>query len=377
MVSAISSSQPTSQASIGKTALKVIGGVLLFAGATAGTGRLLQHGGTQLLPHLPAAGKAVTVTGNALFLTGKGAFLSVAVPVYTITWIIPRWIVTVGIPQAAMLVNKYVLIPTYQGLVKLSSSLNDALLRAAKNIYSLALEPIGRTLFVSMKWVWKAVILPVSDQIAQAVSMIYRHIVSPLARQTASAARWVWNSVVTPVMDAMIHRILVPLSRLLITSVKWVWSAAIVPVANAARKAVREIVQRVLQPLGRLLSNSVNWVWKVVITPCANAIEKAALAISRSILAPIGRAVAEASKWVWNAALVPMIKGVVQAGSAIKALIEKILSAVCQTVIFPAGKIFVDGTNQTIEAIRDVFQWLANRGSMKHLSTVLASGGSL
>ncbi len=83
MVSAVSNSSATpivladartahrQQASLitASGAVKVVAGALLFAGAMAGTGRLLQLGGAQMVAHSPAlqdAGRAALVAGDSV-----------------------------------------------------------------------------------------------------------------------------------------------------------------------------------------------------------------------------------------------------------------------------------------------------------------------
>jgi hypothetical protein len=148
MVSTISSYIPSTSIFTARNAVKAVGGVLLLSGVAAGTGRLLQLGGARLLtdPVWCEAGRAAIIAGEKLFLVGKGAFLSVTVPIYTATWVVPKWIATTGIPQGAMLAREYLLIP-------------------AQELYHSTLLPASL-------WVWKEALVPAAKAIVEATEAL-------------------------------------------------------------------------------------------------------------------------------------------------------------------------------------------------------------
>ena len=124
----------TAAASVGKVGVAV----LAFSAVSAGIGGFMQiagaHlvgiGGTSLLAQTAQnIGKATGHIGDGLFLAGRYAFLSVAVPVYTVTWIVPKWIVKEGIPQVARLAHQYVLVPLYNGIVQGVQYLSEAFIK--------------------------------------------------------------------------------------------------------------------------------------------------------------------------------------------------------------------------------------------------------
>jgi hypothetical protein len=358
-----------------KNAAIVVGGILLFSGVAAGTGRLLQLGGAQLLSHpsaLSALGRTAMVAGDKLFLVGKGAFLSVAVPVYTITWVVPKWIATVGIPKGAALAHRYILIPMAEGIVKVSAFLNESLAKTAQAIYRHVLQPFGRIIDVTAKWIWKTVIVPAADKIAQFGVDIYHQVLAPLSKTLASVSQWVWNSAIVPGVDlivkgvqAVFDRVVQPLGQFMAHAAKWIWNSAIVPGADLFAKGVQAVFDRALQPLGQLTANAATWLWNSAIIPGADFFAKGVQAVFDRALQPLGQLTAKAAKWIWEAALVPVAKHIAQATHAIKMLVERVSTAVYQTLIVPAAKVVGQAASETANAIRDAASWFVGRISLQ------------
>jgi hypothetical protein len=203
-------------------AAKVIAAGMLFAGAAAGLGMLLQSGGTRLInygdqekiAHL--AGVIVKAVGDKLFWIGKYSFYSISVPIYAITWVIPKWAVTRGIPQGIVLAHRYVLIPLSKGIVRGIHVINLAVCKIAQAIYTDIMCPFARMMAGFSKWFWHAVLIPLSQGIVQGfrgihqatmktIQVIYTYLLKPLGYAVLHASVWIGKAVILPVCKGLIE----------------------------------------------------------------------------------------------------------------------------------------------------------------------------
>lgn len=162
---------------------KVVLRILTFSAVLVGTGKLMQIGGVKLISE-PGSDLSLTTriasnlglglktTGNGLFLVGKYAFLSIAVPTYTIVWVLPKWLVTQGIPKVVNLVHQYVIVPISQGIVQAMRFLNKKFLEITQAVYNYALKPLGKVVIDAFTWTWKSIVIPVSNSVVQALRSI-------------------------------------------------------------------------------------------------------------------------------------------------------------------------------------------------------------
>ena len=372
--------QPIAWRPIAMTAAKVIGGLLLFSGVTAGSGHLMKIGGTYLASHVPkyaTMGFAMTQAGDKVFLVGKTAFLSVAVPVYMMGWVVPKWIVTVAVPKGAAYAHKYLFVPLYNGMIKVSSYLSKLLAKTAQAIYDYVLEPLSRCIMLAAEWVWRVILDPLISKIAQIVDQTYRRIL-PLLQQAINAVikveKWILRSVLDPLIRKMAqivgqiyHHVLIPLERAVSEASKWIWNALLIPcidhlthivklIDRAAIKTVKAAYIYFVKPIGHIVRAAVQWSWNAVLLPLIEtsrvATVKIAQVIYRMLLSPMERRIASTSKWIWQAALLPAGRGVVQAAASFANLVARVSEMVYRTVIAPVGLSLVHATAQTMELVR-------------------------
>ncbi len=222
MVAAPSLSEPGRIFTLRNIALGV-GGITLFAGALAGSGRLLQLSGAHLLstPAWSHVGRAATIAGEKLVFVGKGAFLSVAVPIYTVTWVVPKWILTVGIPKGAALYHEYILAPALKGIKAVAEAL---------------FHYIKQPLATLAKWVWTSVIVPGFEGISKAAEAAF-HSLRLLAELTVNVTIWAWSSVIGPALEEVVKAAHWVYQSILAPASLWVWKAALLPASQCIIQA--------------------------------------------------------------------------------------------------------------------------------------------
>lgn len=342
-------------------AAKVVAGALLFAGATAGTGRLLQLGGSQLIAHSPAfqeAGRAALIAGDKLLAVGKGAFLSVSVPIYTVTWTAPKWIATKGAPKAATFFHHYVLLPASKKLAAATLLFQEAMMKAAQAFYTFALQPFGRSVVQIGSRVLNAIVIPCLEAMIKAIQAIQVSILEPLANALVHVVQKAWTAVVPKLglckkaIERIVSQILKPLGEFLARILHVVWNVAIQSL-DAAKKAIQTIFHQLLKPLIELKAKAAAKLWTAILPmleASKNAIAKAALAFYNAILAPVSQALNGASKWIWEVAIIPTAQNAAQFAHALKILVEKVVSAIHQNALMPLGKLVGDAAVQAMEA---------------------------
>lgn len=359
--------QPASLITV-SSAAKVVAGALLFAGAMAGTGRLLQLSGSHLVAHSPAfqgAGRAALVAGDKLFAVGKGAFLSVSVPIYTVTWTAPKWIATKGAPKAATFFHHYALLPASKKLAAATLLFQEAMMKAAQAFYTFALQPFGRSVVQIGSRVLNAIVIPCLEAAIKAIRAIEVSILEPLANILVHVVQKAWTAVAPKlglckkIIQKIVSQILKPLGEFLARILHWVWNVAIQSL-DAAKKAIQTIFHQLLKPLIELTAKAATKLWTAILPmleASKNAIAKAALAFYSAILAPACRALNAASKWIWEAAILPTAQNAAQFANALKILIEKVVSAIHQNALMPLGKLVGDAALQAMDATSEAYAW--------------------
>jgi hypothetical protein len=225
MVASTSFSEQSSIFTLRNIALGA-GGIILFAGVAAGGGRLLQLGGAKLLatPAWSHVGRAAALAGDKLLYVGKGAFLSVAVPIYTVTWALPKWIITVGIPKGAAFYYERIFVPYLNGISK-----------GAQAVVHFIKQPLAN----AANWAWSSVLSPALVEVAKATQWIFQSILVP-------ASLHVWKSAVLPAAE-IIGKSAASVKTLLETSASHGYQSVLLPTfsvvaegASGAASAVQE-----------------------------------------------------------------------------------------------------------------------------------------
>jgi hypothetical protein len=393
---------------------KIVGIVLASAAVCSGTGLLLQAGGRGLttLSSAPCTlsvvsktvGAWLTYGGEGIFLIGKGAFLSIAVPIYACCWVLPKWTITTGIPQAVHLTHIYVLLPVGKGIIQASKLLTEQALKLARVIYNYALVPLAKATLRSAQWIWKSAILPIMKGLIQALDAvqttlvrcaraIYRFALIPIANGVARSAIWIWKAVLIPTANAIsqvfhatltalsrcaqtiFHSVLIPIAKGIARNAAWIWKAVLIPTANAISQAfdatftalsrcTQTIFGSVLIPIAKGIARSAVWIWKAVLIPTANAISQAfdatLAALSRYVQAiysyalfPLGKALGQGSKWIWQAMILPAIREILKVE---RTLVNSIMKS-AQSVYRFSVLLFNEITNTLKKINFEAIQW--------------------
>lgn len=335
----------------------VIGGLALgiflgTAAAAAGTGSLLSIAGTRLVTVagtnttlsayvIKNIGTGMIFAGNGLFLAGKYAFLSIAVPAYTVGWVIPKWIVTKGAPEALQLSHDYVIIPICNGIIKASVHLQDIIVRVAQTIYDKILIPFMEQSWKFTIWTWNNLIVPSMQQITRTAQLIADRFLKPVLFHAIRMIDRAWQAVVIPIAKKIVeglstckeymartalmiyNHVMIPFHN----AIRWSWSTIIIPVAKKINDTVLRLnrlmdnvmqtfYSRILVPLAETTVHVLNYIKDIVVIPVMNGVVKATSLLNQVlakttqsiydfVLVPLANGAYSFFAWSWNNVLIP------------------------------------------------------------------------
>ncbi len=335
---------------------KVGAGILCFSAIAASAGTLLQLGGHQLLAvkisqstfqgavHL--AGNMLQQTGSGVFLAGKYAFLSVAVPTYAVGWVIPKWLITQAIPQTAMWSYHHVIVPLHHSIVQASIFLKKISILAMQKIYQSIIIPCAEWIKAIAIGTWSKVVqvshflYKMSVKVVQA---LYQNIIAPFMHGVKVAAVWTWSKVAqvshflyktsVKVVQALYQKIIAPLIHAVKIAAVWTWSK-VVQVSHflykTSVKVVQALYQNIIAPLMHAVKVAAVWTWSKVVQVSHFLYKmsvKVVQALYQNIIAPLIHAVKIAAVWTWSK--------VVQVSHFLYKMSVKVVQALYQNIIAP------------------------------------------
>ena len=270
-------------------------------------------------------GLGLQQAGNGLFSIGKYAFLSVTVPIYTVVYVLPKWIFNEGLPKMARLTHQYVIIPICNGIIQVAKFFSEQFIKVAQAIYNHILSPLGGIIKKAAVWTWKAVIIPVITKISQAAialkdavvhvaQVIYNHILSPLGSIVKKAAVWTWEAVIIPVANKVFQ--------------------AAIALKDAVVYVAQAVYNHVLSPLGGIIKKAAAWTWEAVIIPIFNGVAQG-YGVIKDLVVPVAQR-------VYNYALKPLGQLI---GQAFRSVIKYTGRAF--TAVAVAGNAAVNSTYET------------------------------
>ena len=334
---------------------KVAAGVLAFAAASAGTGKLLKLAGRKVVAigeednsflsknRTAQIGNILEQVGDGIFLMGRYSFLSLAVPTYTATWVLPKWAFEEGLPKLVELTEKHIIIPLWNDAVLVANFINDATLRIVKAIYNRALVPLGQALERAALWTWNTVVIPLSRQVERVAKATYETILKPLSHKIEEVVKWTWNRVIVPLAkkseelinaianrieelaEAFYEQVLEPLGEATLRAGKWIWRAVLIPIVdrslqialsavNKVLDAAEVVYKRLIEPLGNATLKAAKWTWEKIVVPVTryakDTIIDAMRAIYKNVLKPLSQTTLKAAKWTWNEVILPTAESI-------------------------------------------------------------------
>lgn len=352
----------------GIAAAKVIGGALAFAAVSAATGSLMQVAGARLVASSVGSasslaqiarlvGTVVTKAGVGVFLAGKYTFLSIAVPIYTVTWVVPKWVVQKGLPQAAQLAYKYAIIPLCNGIMHVAKSLHAVAIKVSQAFFNHVLVPCARFIDRSFIWFAERILIPICKSIAHATEKV--------AHALFKVANAVYKYAILPA-GQFIVRVLEVASKYIAKGFTWVANKIIVPIGNKIIQAMTLLADITVKLAHKIytfashilaaLAKVSKWVWKSAVMPICNSVVQATEIFAHALLR-VAQAVfkyailplAKAIKWMWNTTVIPICKGVVQAFATIAYGVQKTAQAVYAYAILPTGQFIARAFEVTFE----------------------------
>lgn len=312
---------------------KIVMAILAFSAICAGGGRCLQLLSSWLITldtreSLALAACAQKI-GQFLFLTGKYTFLSIAVPVYFTTWVIPKWLIQEGIPQLALLAQR--------GLIQTVKRISSIVLALCRDV----LIPLARYLNQMMIWCWNHLIIPVANQIThvldqifektmQGISLLYQHILRPIFQLQKQAMIWLEKNLLIPAvrlaqrivvraLQCFYEYALIPLSRL----IQWTWKTVIAPLSSEMCRLLRQALECTIQglrwldeyvliPFARLQQQAVHWIKNSVLIPGIQLVQRTTTQAVRCFYNYALLPFCHLTKWIWSAAIVPVSSKIIQ-----------------------------------------------------------------
>lgn len=407
-------------------AVQVVAVVLVASLVLSSAGHLLSVGGAKLLENVDA-NKSVTsfvlskigigsqATGSALSLLGKYTFLSVSVPAYTLGYVAPKWVATVGIPQALNLSHTYIYLPLEKLTTAAVTFISTQVGNVAELVHQYALKPLGNIIEYSANFVWNNVLIPVgegivkyagilSEKMAGAAQVIYECALKPFGHMAANAAVGLYNHVLCPLGNATVYCAIAlrdlavnvgnaaleyaikplgtALAKLGTLSLEYV----ILPIGNAleafgkiASNCIASTAQAintyVLEPLGHGISYCIN----NLAIPAINNAGRGLSAFCENILQPLGSATVKVATVLWNYAVMPVINGLVNVSCFVGKGIAMTAQAVHAYVLSPVGAALMEGCYWAADAgakvchgiadvayngfqsVKETFTWIASK----------------
>lgn len=388
-----------------KTA-KIIGIALLSAAALVGTGHVLRLAGSKIITGcgteqslsrtiLRSLGEGTNAAGDKLFFTGKCIFLSIAVPVYTVTWVIPKWTVTIGFPKAITFLHRVVLVPIKEGIIQAGMYMENLVITIAQNTYNYALKPLAMGIHRTANLACQRVILPLLENVHNVTATfkrsLYQYVLEPLEKGISSALEKIFNAVIIPSVHFLLRSTDFALSRLeniacavyrfavkpLVIGIKFVSTLihqyAVIPVSQAFIKcatllnqttaAVANAIHRfILIPFCKGVGSAAKFAHKYLIIPTSSTFTKGmtilqnlmasfAKVIHRYALIPIANKAVTSARVAHQYLWLPLSNGIIQGLS----LTAKLAQMIYQLVVWPA----IGATAQGLSLMMNMVKTLA------------------
>ncbi|TXI37777.1 MAG: hypothetical protein E6Q59_07370 [Nitrosomonas sp.] len=288
-------------------AAKIVGAVMFGGALLWGGGHLMVEGGKLLCSAavsngngqiavrlLSGSGAVLKGLGSGIAMGGKAAFLTCAVPIYFAGWVVPKWIVTEGLPQAALLAKDWVVIPMIKGMAKCAGLLKEALVVTTQAINKYALKPLANLIVNTVRFAWNSVVVPivkgfvqalglVKDVLVATIQAINNYALKPLANLIVNVTRFAWNSVVVPIVKEVVQALGL-VKDALVATIQAINKYALKPLVNAITTVGRLLANWIIKPVFNLTAKLLQF--------CAGHIVKSAAAVNNYVLLPVARVTA-------------------------------------------------------------------------------------
>lgn len=233
-------------------AAKVAAGIVVVGGAIAGAGYLMQAGGEYLASSpniqsvaLKSFGEGLKASGEYVFLAGKYTAYTVLVPMYTVGYELPKWVINKGIPEAVNFVNNNLIQPSIQILTYVRDHvlipIRDKVTQVVTEYF---LTPLMDYVFTPLE----DLVLWAGKKIEYGLNLLKDYALTPIINCIKSVSTWVWENMLAPVctviqtigikIDTFAKAVFAKFSEYVLT-----------PLSNAMHAIADKISEYVLTPL--------------------------------------------------------------------------------------------------------------------------------
>ncbi len=260
--------------------------------------------------YLHSAGELIkspllTATADKISFVGEKMFLTGAVPIYAVSYVIP----------------KYLIQNTPKALHQLVSFINKIALWTFTHIISPILQAAHRVIIKAITLI-SAVMRTIASAVTKLATWIFSHVISPLLqaahrvitkaitlinavmRTIASAvtklATWTFTHIISPFLQAA-HRIITKAITLISAAIRniassvtkianWIFSHLISPVFQTIYKGFLATFNKITQITASLLQKieiAALWIFKRIVTPVSNGIIFIAKQLMNYVVYPI------------------------------------------------------------------------------------------
>jgi|GEM_PF-6718953 len=322
---------------IGTAALISVGAfytAMLYGSGTYLAGHLIRSiGASWSLPLLTIAGEKTKKIGEILFYCGS-------VPLYALTYALPKKAIEVAPKVARTVLEKVrilantifqrVILPAYKFVRRIITAVADKIHHALQ-VISQKVEIAAIWTFNNLiKPLWKHVIRPIAKAISKAFDAILNSIcevVSNCTQKIESIAIWTFNSVIKPLWKHIIAPIAKTISKAFHATVKLV--------SNLVRACALKIRKAAVWIFDNLISHGITLIKTIskkladVVSHVARSIRGVAHLIFENVLKPL-----------WNHTILPITQLIRRAAVYTGAVLSKLVAKVVQisSAIFQSVK---------------------------------------
>jgi hypothetical protein len=108
------------------------------------------------------------------------------------------------------------------------------------------LQPLGKMIAQSAKWVWETVVLKAADVIWKGIQTVLNHALKPMGAAIAQGAEWVWNAALVPMAQG-VAQAAVALKALVEKVFAATYTSVIVPAGHLVSETARQTADAVVK----------------------------------------------------------------------------------------------------------------------------------
>jgi len=386
---------------------QVIVGILIFSAVASGSGYVTSLIGNKIISLVGAnsslfgkslivCGKGLTIAGEGCAVAGKYAFLSISVPVYTVTWVIPKWIITVAIPKMALAAHEYVLIPAINGVIAASKFLGNQILNLAQAVYTLVLEPFGQFALHVVKALYRDIVVPLMGHLKDLAMIVYEYVLEPFARYSLMAVQKLYEAIIIPIVDGVVraatflsdtvvqiafliyNHVVIPLVDGFYGAGKFLFHAILVPTFNAVVRCcevLKDVIEFTVQkifniivPIAEYSYAALKFLVTQIVIPTVNGLKTVVVFLAEKIygyvLEPFGSMTIKAAtallKFLYNWTIIPVFNLVVKSCELVKAgmtAVAQVANTIFQNTIVPIVKPVIQIGELVIRGTGSLLSW--------------------